>query len=596
MGVKITELIREFPSNDEYQIVDVTQIYIQDEEKVLAVKFQNLSTGEIIHEPISIAYARLIVIGTIWKNNAKVKLPSFLDQYQAFNFDFNNLVLSNEKVEFDEFGKIYIEKKKENSKQPDQENYGLVTYHVDLCLIKKEGEPAKLFKPNPNWKNEGVIEFISFFPHELFRYFFTSYEISDLNDHFYSYNNAQGNWKESNEVFNTEESIEKDGELYVSFDNGKYVKDTNLIGDCIYIPSYKKNIFSVQNYLNTKRFAYLSRIGIFPIERFKRLTFSGLPITRKSDGAKGLLGFLISECTGYRPHQYTAVLPELETDDENSDEDKDPKPVSAGNNNNQTPTVRNNSTSSNKPHTIDETGLEFLLEQQTTHKVKKVQITTEGGGPVIPIVEKDPDKIAEPGKDGEPGGKIPKLKKEYFPQTIYFKDYKVILEGIVNEIKSKGFSISASHYIEKEKWSDELSYVTRNLFNEAISNPDVPEDRLYITQLYISSNVSTKIFYLFEENNGSRTLLYASTEFNELGHENITNCLQYFPQKRNSESKLNGAIAHYFNHKQTKREKTAAKNEKGKPIYKKTEIEKSLSIAIHIRKISQLIINKFDTK
>ena len=194
-----------------------------------------------------------------------------------------------------------------------------------------------------------------------------------------------------------------------------------------------------------------------------------------------MLGFLISECTGYRPHQYTAVLPELETDDENSDEDKDPKPVSAGNNNNQTPTVRNNSTSSNKPHTIDETGLEFLLEQQTTHKVKKVQITTEGGGPVIPIVEKDPDKIAEPGKDGEPGGKIPKLKKEYFPQTIYFKDYKVILEGIVNEIKSKGFSISASHYIEKEKWSDELSYVTRNLFNEAISNPDVPEDRLALS-------------------------------------------------------------------------------------------------------------------
>lgn len=588
MGVKITQLIGKFPTNNEYQIVDVTQICVKDGKKSLAVKFQNISTQSttIITKYIPVAYARLIVIGTIWKNNAKVKLPSFLDQYQAFNFDFNNLVLSNEKVEFDEFGKIYIEKKKENSKQPDQENYGLVTYDVDLCLIKKEGEPAKLFKPNPNWKNQGLIEFISFFPHELFRYFFTSYEIGDLNDHFYSHNNAKGNWKESNEVFDTDESVEKDGELYVSFDSGKYVRDTNLIGDCIYIPSYKNNIFSVQNYLNTKGFAYLSRIGIFPIERCKRLTFSGIPITRKSDGAKGLLGFLINECTDYRPHQYTAVVPEWETDYENSSEDKAPKPRTTGNKNNSTPTVRNNSTSSNKTHTIDETGLEFLLEQQATHKVKNI---TGGGGPVIPIEEED--EIGVPGKDGKKQGKTAKLKKEYFPQTIYFKDYKVILEGIVNEIKSKGFSISVSHYIEKEKWSDELSYVTRNLFNEAISNPGVPEDRLYITQLYISSDASTKIFYLFEENNGSRTLLYASTEFNELGHENITNCLQYFPQKRNSESKLNGAIAHYFNHKQTKREKTAAKNEKGKPIYKKTEIEKSVSIAIHIRKISDRILD-----
>lgn len=589
MGVKITQLIREFPSNDEYQIVDVTQIYIKDEEKVLAVKFQNLSTGEIMHEPISIAYARLIVIGTIWKNNAKVKLPSFLDQYQAFNFDFNNLVLSNEKVEFDEFGKIYIEKKKENSKQPDQENYGLVTYDVDLCLIKKEGEPAKLFKPNPNWKNQGVIEFISFFPHELFRYFFTSYEISDLNDHFYSHNNAQGNWKESNEVFNTEESIEKDGELYVSFDNGKYVKDTNLIGDCIYIPSYKNNIFSVQNYLNTKRFAYLSRIGIFPIERFKRLTFSGLPITRKSDGAKGLLGFLISECTDYRPHQYTAVLPELETDDENSDEDKDPKPVSAGNNNNQTPTVRNNSTSSNKPHTIDETGLEFLLEQQTTHKVKKVQITTEGGGPVIPIVDKDPDKIAEPGKDGEPGGKIPKLN-EYFPQTIFFKDYEKILEGIVNKIRSKGLSITVNHYTSTKEWGDKLSFVNRTLFNENISSPSIQEERLYITKLVVSGRRSNLVFNLFEANNGSRTLLYVNHDFNELTYDNIVNCLNYFPKERNSEDKLKGSIVNYFNHKQTKREKTDRKNEKGEPIYQKTEIEEEKSIKIHIQKISQRIL------
>lgn len=589
MNMKLTKLVGEFPTNNEYQIVDVTQIYIKDEKKVLAVKFQNLSTGEIIHEPISIAYARLIVIGTIWKNNAKVKFPSFLDQYQAFNFDFNKMVLSKEKVEFDEFGKIYIEKKKENSKQPNQENYGLVTYDVDLCLIKKEGESVKLFKPNPNWKNQGVIEFISFFPHELFRYFFTSYEISDLNDHFYSHNNAQGNWKESNEVFDTDESVEKDGELYVSFDSGKYVKDTNLIGDCIYMPAYRKTIFSIQNFLNTNGYTYLSRIAIFPIERCKRLTFSGIPITRKSDGAKGLLGFLINECTDYRPHQYTAVLPEQETDDENSNEDKDPKPVTTNNNNNQTPTVRNNSTSSNKPHTIDEAGLEFLLEQQTTHKVKKVKITTEGGGPVIPIVEKDLDKITEPGKDGEPGGKIPELN-EYFPQTNFFKDYEKILEGIVNKIRSKGLSISVNHYTSTKEWRDELSFVNRALFNENISSPDIQEERLYITQLVVSGRRSNLVFNLFEANNGSRTLLYANHDFNELTYDNIVNCLNYFPKERNSKDKLKGGVVYYFNHKQTKREKTDRKNEKGKPIYQKTEIEEEKSIKIHIQKISQRIL------
>lgn len=593
MGVKITQLIGKFPTNNEYQIVDVTQICIKDGKKSLAVKFQNISTQSttIITKYIPVAYARLIVIGTIWKNNAKVKFPSFLNQYQASNFDFSHLALSEETIEFDEFGKVYIEKKKENSNKPDKENYSLVTYDVDLSLVKEAGI-TNLLKPQIDKGNQNTIEFISFFSHELFRYFLTSYEISDLNGHFYSHNNAQGKWKESNEVFNVKESIEKDRELCISFDNSKYVNDTNLIGDCIYIPSYRNIIFSIQNFLNTNGYAYLSRIDSFPIERFTHLTFAGIPITRRSDGAKGLLAFLIKECTEYRPHEYTAILPEWEANDENSDGGGGPKPVPSGNNSNQTPTVRNNSTSSNKTHTIDETGLEFLLEQQTTHKVKKVQITTEGGGPVIPIVDKDPDKIAEPGKDGEPGGKIPKLN-EYFPQTIYFKDYKVIIEGIVNEIKSKGLSISVSHYVEKDEWSDKLSDIQRSLFNENISNSDITEDLLYITQLYISNGTSlTKIFYLFEANNGSRTLLYASVAFKGIAHDGIINCLKYFPKTKNTSNSLNGAVVHYFNHQQRKKV-NIERDERGIiKDYDLIQVTKDEAINDHIRKISNQILSQ----
>ena len=96
MGVKITDIIGEFPTNDEYQIVDVTQISQKGIIKSLKVIFQRLYAGEFeVHTKyIDVSYARLIVIGTIWRNKHKVKLPVFLEKYQAFNLDFSKLKIS----------------------------------------------------------------------------------------------------------------------------------------------------------------------------------------------------------------------------------------------------------------------------------------------------------------------------------------------------------------------------------------------------------------------------------------------------------------------------------------------------------------------
>lgn len=595
MGIKITDIIGEFSTNDEYQIVDVTQISKKGIKKSLRVVFQRLDAGELVREIkfIDVAYARLMVIGTIWKNKKKVQLPSFFERYQAFNLNFSALDVSNKQFEFEEFGSDYINEIKKNRKES---SYNLITYNVALRLARKENGITKLFKTDSKEKNQNLVEFVSFFPHEFLRFFLTSNEIGDLNDIFFGYNNVKGKWKDENGVLNPKESIKKKDEFNVYLQHNKYQNDSDLIGDTIYIHSIKTVLFSIQNFLNAGNYFYLSGINKAPIKSCKRLTFSGLSITRKTDGAKGLLVFLIEECTSYRPNEYTVTLTRTENKDDGSGENKTPIPTGksggSSNNENLTPVVTRNSKNTNKEHEIDESGLEFLLKSKPPSKIKYETVINQGGGPKIPIEDEDND-IGDPSDTGEPGGKKPKLP-DPIEHTLYFKFYKEIIDGIQKKLERLNYICSIDHIDKSKLWSNEALYIERAIFNVQVTNPTIENRLMYITQLHVKAGIKKGYFYLFEMDNGTRTLLYAKVGFAQLNENDIAECLKYFPGSGNSKKnpnkeKLEGKIVKYLNHLQSK--KTNKKYEEGKLVsYDNVPISKEDAINKHVGRISDAII------
>lgn len=596
MGIKITDIIGEFPTNDEYQIVDVTQISKKGNKKSLRVVFQRLDTGELVREIkfIDVAYARLMVIGTIWKNKKKVQLPSIFERYQAFNLNFSKLDLSNEQFEFEGFGSDYIN---EIQKIRKGSSYNLITYNVLLRLAKKENGITKLFKTDSKEKSQNLVEFVSFFPHEFLRFFLTSNEIGDLNDIFFDYNNVMGKWKDGNGVLKPDESIEKNGEFNVYLQHNKYQNDSDLIGDTIYIHSIKTVLFSIQNFLNAGNYFYLSGINRAPIKSCKRLTFSGLTITRKTDGAKGLLVFLIEECTSYRPNEYTVTLTRTENKDDGSGENKTPIPTgkSGGgpNNENLTPVVTRNSRNTNKEHEIHESGLEFLLKSKPPSKIKYETVINQGSGPKIPIEDED-NEIGDPGYTGDPGGKKPKLR-EHFEQTIYFEFYNKIIDNLKIVLEKENFSVIMRHCNSDKQWSSDFKFINKDIFNLPIKSIKNDNFKMYITHIkVIDPKKQVKFFTLFEQNTGAMTLLYASEGFKGFPDnslvEKIENCLKHFPRKNypkdTEDSKkdlLKGALVHYFKHKQINKNKSTG-NEK---------ISQQGAINNHVTKIKNRIVGTF---
>jgi len=593
MGIKITDIIGEFPTRDEYQIVDVTQISQKGINKSLKVIFQRLYSSDEVHiKYVDVAYSRLIVLGTIWRNKSKVKFPTFLEKYQAFNLDFSKLKISNETLEFEGFGKSYI---KEIQKRKKHASYNLITYNVELSVAKKEDGITKLFKPNPQWKNQKTIDFISFFPHEILRYFFTSNEISDLNGSLLNRNNLKWKWKSDNGIINTEDSIKKNGDLRVSLENNKYQNDANLIGDCVYLESFKSIIFNIQNLLNTGGYYYMSNIDKLPVDSCKRFTFSGMITKRKSDGATGLIIFLINELTSYRPHEYTVILTKNDNSDSNSNDNVTFEPDSSGggkNSDGSTPTVRRNPSRNNNVHEIDETGLEFLLQPKEPVKIE-YKIGPKQKNRFILQTEED-DYIGNPNKHGDSGGRNAKLP-EYFEQTIYFEFYGEIIQGIESTIRKSNLACTTHHLDENKQWTNEVSPIDRSIINEPITTVELENQQIYITQFLVSKDLKTKWFYLFEMNNGSRTLLYSNDCNSELSKEGVYECLKYFPKKNSTEKgeRLIGKIVHYFNHKQTEKINKIY-GEKGElKSYDPIRITADKAIESHINKISKEIINSF---
>lgn len=619
--MKLTDIINyPFPDNEGYRITDIQKVERKNDTYMLLLTFQKLEnartrynssnfkekntlrkfqSGRTILRVGNIAYARLFIIGSIWWNEGKPLAipPDYLSQY-SFDYKFignNNLKLCD--------ASYFINEHSMGMEYNDKNNQLVARYSKILCFElstplfhhkKKEGV-FPLYGHTPPWP---PIEtnFIAFNSYEVYRYFFTSYGITDLNARMFF---PQFNPKSPTEnlLFDPTESVEKDGKHFVHLLKPYDFQDTSILGNIAYYSSFKGIIRKIQNHLNkfsSFDFRYLEKL---PVSNFKQMQVTAVRVKRKSDGAEGLYIVQIHYCKGYIDHKYTPVIPVND-----SSAPKKPSPSggrggkSKGPKEGTEPKVNHDTTTGMGSDTVNLNllGLEHLLTptpdidlDDTLHKLVNPDGTflllpsDENGRPIFP-----------PGP--YPDGKGPRPKNNInVERTNYFEFFPEIVELISAKIKEYRLDVNHSYLGDDYQYHSKSTIIDATKIKTLVFSEDDPLWELYLAEIKVSGpDFKVRYYYLFEKysetHTSSRTWLYAQSDFRQFKEDDLTKSIKEFLFEQKNSSPKRTEPDNKLNHLQSK---VVGTNNKGDNEY--ASVEKDVALNKHIQKIANRILKVY---
>lgn len=577
-GYRLTDVQRVFKDGNIYKllltfkkIVDARKKYYSEDinEKSLLKEFR---TGRTILKEGNIAYARLFVIGSIWwnKGTPSAVTPNYLHKY---SFDSKmlfkgNLIQCNTSDFTDEHSM--------GSEFVDMNNIVKVNFPRILCYDLIE------------------TKFIAFHSYEVYRYFFTSYSITDLNSRMFNYAQFTENGSTENTIYNNEISDNKEDKHLVYLKNPYDLKDASIIGNIVHIYDFKRAIIKMQNYLNKSSIFQFSAIEKLPVSKFDLMTVSAKRVKRKSDGAEGLMILQIHECRGYLDYSYTPVIPKIiNSKDGKASGGKGRRKPNVSPSGFE-PRVVNDHTTGMGADTVDLNilGLEDLFKPSNDVKLDEIlyKIFDSEGKPFLRKTPND-NLVSPPGNFGDESGKRPKEKIDVEP-TNYFVFFTEIIEKISLTLNKNGLDTKVSYINEDLTNGNTESKINCNKLKIAIKEDPNPNWSLYLAHIHVVSQNSYNNFYLFEKystmRSAGRTWLYSFNNFQESEEEKLLSKIKEFLTENKNSRKDRFEPDLKFNHTQSKKDKLSEKEY--------TEIEKDEAINNHVMKICNSILKVYGLK
>jgi hypothetical protein len=451
---------------------------------------------------------------------------------------------------------------------------------------KKKDEVIPLYSHVPPW-NPVETKFIAFHSYEIYRYFFTSVCLNDLNDRL-----LHKQIPKDNRLYDPTESKLKDGKYFIYLRNEFDLPDSVLLGNIAYYRSFKEQIRKIQNYLNKS--SYFTFIGIdkLPVEKFNRMTTSALRVKRKSDGAEGLFILQIHSCPKYIDHSYTPVVPV--SDNKNTDDDSGTKGTSGTRSGGTEIELRvnNNGTTGMGANTVDTDmlGLDGLLAPNSDIELEETKfIPVDNTGGVVIYQTPDDSEISPPGAyPDDPLRRRPE-KRIFIDPTDYFDFFPEIVENICLTLEKNGLKVKFT-YMNKSINFDlspiKIQCKELKFFEET---PLKLDWIMYLVQIEIDALGSGKnqFFYLFEktapESSAGRTWLYGSDKFKKFTEENLHDRIDKYLNETIKSTLKRKEPDNKFNHLQ--RKKTTS-NEFEK-------IKQDDALKNHVQKISDRILKVY---
>ena len=617
--MKLTDLINKpLPDNEGYRLTDVQKVIRENNTYLLVLTFQRLKnareayessnfktlgtfhTGETILRIGNIAYARLFVIGSIWWNDGRplAITPNYLKQYSLDSSIMGKNTPIRAKtsyfVEEQSMGMQYIDKQHKSVTRYSS----IICYELDSPLFhqKKQENVVPLLSDIPPWENPAKTTFIAFHSHEIYRYFFTSTGITDLNGRMLQLQ-FNSKFPTENLLFDPIESIEKNGKHFVHLRKAYDLQDTAVLGNIAYYNGFKAIIRKMQNYLNTFSSFDFGFIEQLPVSKFSSMQVTAVRVRRKSDGATGLFIIQIHSCKGYIEHNYTPVVPLAGTNDEQKTAvATGGRRGSKGPTRGTEPKVNHNLTTGMGTATADLYlfGLEHLLtpDQDLILDEALYKRVHDDGSVFLFPAGPGGEIISPPGSHPDNNGPRPKNIIDV-ERTNYFEFFPEIVEHICNKVKEKHLTVDHFYL------GDDLLYYPNPVIIDAPKiktlalGDDFPKWQIYVAQIMVSGpNSTVRYYYLFEKyaetHTSSRTWLYAQKNFEFFTEESFLKSLKEFLfEQKNSDNKRNEPD-NKFNHLQSK--KIAVEHEKENTY---VSVEKDEALHKHIEKISGRILRVY---
>lgn len=325
--MKISDLITPFPDDFAYRLVDVRTIHRNGIQYEVELVFQRLNkiqnesftkkdfkkldsfyVGKLEVKSCSIKYIRLFVIGSVWHNDTKIPEISYLTHYKINESHF--LKGDPEKGLIGDFFDDKVPIKFTDSDKTQYFNSQIVLYNLKSPLFhhKKEGGKIPLKNEKPEWETDTLTTFLAFYSYEIYRYFFTCFGASDLNQRLLT-SNLTNNLVSENEIYDQSKSgyNEEKKSFLIHLKSNKDAMNTPLIGNIASSNSFRTQMINVANQvsLNNNPFQVFDRL---PIGKFRQISFLAKRVKKKNSDDWGLLIFKIEECKGYQEFDYIPII------------------------------------------------------------------------------------------------------------------------------------------------------------------------------------------------------------------------------------------------------------------------------------------------
>lgn len=581
-----------------HKIPKAREIYSNSHSKIRNT-LRIFKSGPSIIRKSNVSYARLFVIGSIWWNEGEpmVVLPDYSFRYlfDSSVFDLTQPVLTDTSIFTDKHAMIgkYIDIKdgEEKSSIPRIILFDLkeTVYHH-----QKENGMFPLKVNTPNWPDPAYTEFIAFHSYEVYRYFFTSYSITDLNERmmFPQFNSRTIG---ENKMYDPKRTIYTDQKYPVYLKEYYDLKDVVTIGNIAYYSDFRNPLRIMQNYLNKRNYYFFSAIERLPVSKFKSMTVSAIRVTRSSDGAEGLLVMQIHKCSEYLNHGYIPVVPQSNNNPLSSGQVGSRGSKASGTPHGSEPRVDNNNTSGMGAATIglNLSGIEDLLKPSFDVNVENLiyEHHDSKGNSYFSEEPNDNNIVSPPGNYGNGGGSRPKEKIDV-KQTSYFKLFSEIVEKTCKALQSKDLHAEAKYLDQEFNLVNSKFEIDCNTLKNYIKSEPNPNWSLFLAQIKIEHNNTQKYFYLFEKNSkkfsSGRTWLYSFPKFQVHNEENIPFKIKEFLNEKINSDNNRLEPDQKYNHSQSKKDDT------GSRIY--TEVDKKEAINSHVKKISNRILESCGLK
>lgn len=616
-------LEKSFPTDDEYRLISVTQIFqAENGENVVAyklaltfhrlpdiknklerkkqlVKIENYGATFTFKTVCDIAYQRLLVVGSIWSNygNPKVILPSsFLP-----NVAISDVFLESNRVkktDTSEFTVNFGVTDKEKIRHAD-----ILMYEFDKPLFRHkdvEGENC-FYEHTPPWPAPEEIHFVAINSFEIHRYFFssTNASLTDFNSRLLIPNQFYLKNRDSNQFFNFYKSKYEDGKHKVCLLNKEDMVDSHIIGNLVYYPDFKRKVVQMQNVLNSHRYYLFSFIDGLPIIEFKRMKGYAFRVTRKSDGKKGIYFIQLTSINKTIDHSYCPYVPINDgmkvhfpagNNLGNTENKGLPKDVVGYN-------YGGGSNRSDKPKEIELSWADELLNPKKDIKIEEIPKELTDDDRKIPIENRDSlgSVQGEGGKlnppaltDGNPG--FQPVYRTTIQARDYFDHFPDILNAVILNLELSGLNVLLNFYDE-----DLLTQPNKFIINSDNLNViDKPNDQkwfLYLGVIEIRTNEKSRYYYLFEKTSkskpNSRTWLYCAEKYNIIESDSIIERIQTFLYEDHPSDATQKEPNNKFNHKQSEVQFINGQ-------YRDCPIPQNEAIKMQIKKITNRILKTFE--